>query len=302
MRDKIIDLSKIINLIGHSIYHPDIDKILGQLDIAIKDKLTVGRYDSLKSTTFGTTLTFWYKEFYEEQIRPAQSIFKSKEEHEVLLYELTFQQIDKQDYILPFGLLFGDSAENVISKLGQKPFSKSKNFDGQSTWTFYTDLFEIMPVFDINMKLDWLRIWGIKSHNKKKIEFKNSLTLQNANINQDKVRELLELKNQKPTRRWTKCFHEGDINFNEHCIYESEQLLDKFIDDLVDTSKTKKASAIYSKVKNVVSGLNKLNKKYDGFIETLERDELVDFISKGTMLTGFKISESIDITEEMRQW
>lgn len=302
MRDKVIDLSKIIELIGHSIYHPDIDKIFRQLNIVIKDKSTIGRYDSLKSTTYGTTLTFWYKEFYEKQIRPAQSIFKSKEEHEVLLYELTFQQIDMQGYILPFGLLFGDSTETVVGKLGQKPFSKSKNFDGQSTWTFYTELFEIMPVFDQDMKLDWLRIWGIQSHDKKKIEFKNSLTLQNKNINQDRLWDLLELKNQKPTIRWTNCLQEGDVNFNEVCIKDSEKLLDRFIDELADISKSKKASAIYSKVKNVVNEFNKLSKRHDGFIETLEREELVDFVTKATLLTGFKIDENIDITEEIRQW
>lgn len=302
MRDEIIDLSKTIDLIGHSIYHPDIDKILLQLDIVIKDKSKIGRYDSLKSTTYGTTLTFWYKEFYEKQIRPSQSVFKSKDEHEVLLYELTFQQIDKQNCILPFGLLFGDSTEKVTSKLGQKPFSKSKNMDNQNTWTFYTDLFEVMPVFDRDLKLEWLRIWGIKSSDKKKIEFKNNLTLQDKNINQDRLGDLLELKNQKPTIRWTKSLSEGDTNFTDLCIKESEQLINSFIDELVDASKNKKAQAIYTRMKNVVNGFNKLNKRHDGFIETLEREELVDFITKATMLTGFKIDENIDITEEIRQW
>ena len=34
----------------------------------------------------------------------------------------------------------------------------------------------------------------------------------------------------------------------------------------------------------------------------MEREELVDFIEKATKLTGFKIEDGIDITEDWRAW
>lgn len=297
-----MDTTKLIDLIGNSIYHPAIDKAFKDFDVEVIDKSKVDKYYSLKSTTYGITFTFWFKEFYEKQIRKPQSEFKPKGEHEVLLYEMTFTQAKNKNFIMPFGLNFGDTAETVISKIGKKPFSKSKNLDEQRTWTFYNDLFEIMPVFDNSLRLSWLRIFGLDIADKKKIEFKNNLKLQDKNINQKNIEELLSLKLGKPTANWLKRMHDGDSLFNETNIRESADLLDNFINNLVDATKTKKASTVYSKIKNVVSGFNKLNKKNNGFVETMEREELADFIERASKLTGFVIDEGVDITEETRQW
>jgi len=302
MAEKITDASHIIDLIGHSIFHPDIDKLLMQFDAVINDKSKLRRYDIVKSKTFGITFAFWYKGFYEKAIRPAKSIFKLKDEHEVILYELTFRQLNKEEYVMPFGLLFGDTGEVVIGKLGQKPFTKGRNSEDEATWIFYNDYFKIMTVFDKNLKLDWLRIWGLDINDKKKIEFKNNLKAQNKNINGTKIQELITLKDNKPTGHWAKRLSEGDLTFNELNIKESSEILDKFIDDLVEAIKSRKASSIYSKTKNAVVNFNKLNKKHKGFIDTLEREELVDFIQEATKLTGLTIDENVDITEDVRQW
>jgi len=300
--DNPLDAAKLLDLVGHSIYHPDIDKALREFNVKVTDKSKLSRYDSLKSKTYGVTFTFWYKEFYEQQIRKPQSIFKPKDVDEVLLYELTFSQAKNINFILPYGLNFNDTSEVVSNKLGQKPFSKSKNYVGQFIWTFYNDLFEIMSAFDDDKQLCWLRIIGLNNYDKKKIEFKNNLKAQNRNINQNKIENLKLLKKEKPTKNWTKRMIEGDSMFNKNCINESEELLDSFIDDLIEATKSKNASKVFSKVKKVIVSFNKLNKKYNSFIETMEREELAEFIEQATQLTGFVIYEGVDITEDIREW
>jgi hypothetical protein len=300
--NKTLDGSMLLKLFGHSIYHPEIDKALKDFNIVVTDKVKLERYVTLESMTSGVIFGFWFKEFYELQIRKAQSILRPKDEIEVLLYEMTFRPIKGVNLILPFGLTFGNSAQEVISKLGQKPFSKSKNLDNQNTWTFYTDRFEIMPVFDNDLRLIWLRVWDLSLSDKEKIEFKNNLKAQNKNVNQNKIDELLSLKKVKPTDNWLIRMNEGDSIFSISNISEAAELLDNFIDSLIESTKTKKASSVFSKVKNTVMSFNKLNNKHNGFIETLEREELVDFIEQGTKLTGLVIEPGVDITEDYRQW
>ncbi len=52
--------------------------------------------------------------------------------------------------------------------------------------------------------------------------------------------------------------------------------------------------------KEVVIGLNELNEQFDYFIETLEREELCEFIIKAANAADLETEE--DITEEWREW
>lgn len=40
----------------------------------------------------------------------------------------------------------------------------------------------------------------------------------------------------------------------------------------------------------------------DNFIETMEREELAEFIEKAARLAGLEIEDGYDITEEWREW
>lgn len=297
-----METNSILDLFGHSIYHPDLDKALNDFDAICKDKSKLERYDSIKSKSTGVTFTFWFKEFYDYSVETPKSTFRPENEDEVLLYEMTFTNKRGSNIIWPFGLNYCDHSDTVTNKIGVKPFSKGKNYDNEHTWTYYNDKFEIMPVFDDKLNLMWLRICALKKSDKKKIELKENLKQQNKNISIAQIDKIRELKKSKPTSNWRHRLNEGDSIFNDSNILESETILDSFIDNLAIATKSKKASSIYSTAKKVTESFNKANQKHNDFIDTMEREELVDFIENAIKLTGFKIENGVDITEDWRQW
>lgn len=297
-----METNHILDLFGHSIYHPDLDETLKDFDAICKDKSKLERYDSIKSKWTGITFTFWFKEFYDQMIDTPKSIYRPANEDEVLLYEMTFAKKEGGSIIWPFGLNFGDNSETVTNKIGYKPFSKSKNYYNEHTWTYYNDKFEIMPVFDDKLNLMWLRIWALKKSDKKKIELKENLKQQNKNISIAQIDKIIELKKSKPTSNWRHRLNEGDSIFNDSNILESETILDSFINNLAIATKSRKASSIYTTAKKVTESFNKVIQKHNDFIDTMEREELVEFIENAIKLTGFKIDSGVDITEDWRQW
>lgn len=54
------------------------------------------------------------------------------------------------------------------------------------------------------------------------------------------------------------------------------------------------------KVVKVVVNINELNDEYDYFIETMEREDLHEFIDTAARIAGLASEE--DITEEWREW
>lgn len=105
-----------------------------------------------------------------------------------------------------------------------------------------------------------------------------------------------------PTLKWKQRMDDGDGAFNKKNISDTESALDAFIENLVAATEQQKANAVYAAVKKVVSNLNKLNEKHDSFIETTEREELVEYIHSAVRLTGFAIDKETDLTEEWREW
>lgn len=294
----------LLGLFGHSIYHPEIDQALTQFDAYCKDKSLLGRYDSIKSNSTGLTFTFWYKEFYRYSIGIPKSIYRSEDIEEVVLYEMTFNKVEAVDIVWPFDLVFGDHSSVVTAKICSKPFSKSKNYDDEPTWIYFNDEFEIMPVFDKSSHLLWLRIWSLKKSDRAKVKLKENLKQQNKNISNAQVEKLISLKQNKPTIKWKQRLDDGDFNFSVQNVSDSDKLLDAYIDDLVQISKggANAASKVYSAAKKVVKLFNKANQTHQNFIETLEREELVEFIVDAVRLTGFKVESDVDITEDWRQW
>ncbi|WP_214834211.1 hypothetical protein ACNOIU_01590 [Exiguobacterium mexicanum] len=57
---------------------------------------------------------------------------------------------------------------------------------------------------------------------------------------------------------------------------------------------------VLTAVRDVVLRLNEIDEGHDHFIETVEREELYDFIQAGAVLAGYETTE--DVTEEWREW
>ena len=113
---------------------------------------------------------------------------------------------------------------------------------------------------------------------------------------------LQELRNKKPTETWKGYMEEDEEEglFTEENIAETEQVLDIYIDKLILLGSNPSEDEIMSCVEKVVIGLNDLNEKYDYYIETMEREDLCEFIIKAAQVAGLETDE--DITEEWRDF
>lgn len=111
---------------------------------------------------------------------------------------------------------------------------------------------------------------------------------------------LKELRNKKPTEIWKDDMEEDDDLFTEENITESEEALDDFIDELISLGDNANEKDIMDCVKKVVIKFNDFNEKYDYYIETMEREDLCEFIIKAAQIAGLETDE--DITEEWREF
>ncbi|PKH09753.1 hypothetical protein [Planomicrobium sp. MB-3u-38] len=91
----------------------------------------------------------------------------------------------------------------------------------------------------------------------------------------------------------------GDDQFTEENLRATDNVLHDYMDGL-SRLQAPTEKKIIKKVKETVLRLNELNEKYDFFIETLEREELYDFIMEKAQQAGLETNE--DITEEWREW
>nr|WP_254178232.1 MULTISPECIES: hypothetical protein [unclassified Planococcus (in: firmicutes)] len=102
-----------------------------------------------------------------------------------------------------------------------------------------------------------------------------------------------------PTQEWRIRMDDGDDQFTEENLTATETVLSSYMDGL-SRLQNPNENLIVQEVKKVVLHLNILNKEYDFFIETLEREELQEFILGKAQQIGLETEE--DITEEWREW
>lgn len=102
-----------------------------------------------------------------------------------------------------------------------------------------------------------------------------------------------------PTALWRERMEEGDDLFTEEALVASEKALKQFVADLKSLD-TPTEQRILEKVEEVVLEFNRLNEEYDYFIETMEREELYEFIDEKARAAG--LEPDGDITEEWREW
>jgi hypothetical protein len=112
--------------------------------------------------------------------------------------------------------------------------------------------------------------------------------------------KLEDLRLEFPTRLWRERMIEFDDQFNEECIKDSERLLNQYVNELIQVANQEKK--IMDAVRKVVVRFNDINDLHDYFIETMEREELYEFIDEAARLAGLKVVDDEDITEEWREW
>lgn len=94
----------------------------------------------------------------------------------------------------------------------------------------------------------------------------------------------------------------GDDLFTPERLELCDKLIDKYINELTLIQGNPDQEKIMTFVEEIVVSFNHLNEENDYFIETMEREELAEFIDKAAKLAGLEVEEGKDITEEWREW
>nr|WP_321248322.1 hypothetical protein [uncultured Psychroserpens sp.] len=300
----------ILSIVGQPLQSPLVSKILQEFDIKLRKKTFY--YDD------GDTLESegWYNTLTDLTID-----FEHNTKGDKIVNEITIDPIDgKLSVALPYGLQLKDTAETIITKLDKKPKSKEKSImiskspeDYQYTWWFEKDHQRILTALNGRHELLWIRIKSFSQHELQILELKKDLKLQKDNINLSV--NFYEVLKKSPCLRWIDSLKENekfrksksedyieDFWFTEPIIESTEALITEYFEKLTKACSKRNGIQIYNVVKWFVKNLNTLNNRNNGFIETLERDELGVFIDQTIKLTGLKIKNDIDITEEWREW
>lgn len=293
----------IINLFGYSEFSPEVKAIFPKLHIPVDRPEMSICWRTFQSEKWDVALTFRAKNNYNCDYGPVMKEY-TNENDESFLEEIIFGGTGrgiKYPDDLPFNLIFGDSPELVQQKISIKK-SESRPASYGSYMVFNLEDYWLLTAFDFDKKLIWLRIKIHEQSFKRKRDLTKSLRLQNKNLSISNFHELQLLKKISPAVAWRIRMKDGDDNLTAKNIEESEKLLSAFLDKLLVATEQKNARSIFVAAKKVTQGFNKLNDRYNNFIETLEREELVDYIHKAIRMTGFKIEPEIDFTEEWREW
>ena len=102
----------------------------------------------------------------------------------------------------------------------------------------------------------------------------------------------------KPTIYWREQFDEGSEFFTDVAIRESDKILDRYIAAL---NLANSDTDIWKAIEKVVTAFDQLNVAHDYFIETMEREDLAEYIQKAAEAAGLFYEG--DVTEEWRmEW
>jgi hypothetical protein len=298
-----MDLSGIIDLFGYSVYSPQIASLLKTCDAPFDGKRRIGRYGSIDSQSLGVSLWFWWKGYYRGQIAEPMATVEPDDSGETVLYEVRLKPEGLAGATLPFGLAFPATPESVTDAMGRKPFSKTKNFLKEPVWTYYEDRFELLVIFNGDgLEVRCFKIVAMKRKEREKIELLDNLKEQKKNILPDRVPDIEALGDQFPTVAWESRRMSGDAQITPEAIEASRQIFEAFIAGVSKATKTRNAKSIYTAVTKATKAFNKVARQHAGFIETMEREEIVDFFTRTVRLTGFQLDPSFDLTEEYRSW
>lgn len=103
-----------------------------------------------------------------------------------------------------------------------------------------------------------------------------------------------------PTLNWRERMDDGDDMFTIANISAADKALHHYLGKIQGLNENVSQKNLLDCVKEIVLKFNQLNEQYDYFIETTEREELVEYIVSVAELAGLKTKD--DVTEEWREW
>jgi len=102
----------------------------------------------------------------------------------------------------------------------------------------------------------------------------------------------------RPTIYWTEQLNDGSEFFTKEGILESDKLLDAYLEAL---TLAKEESEVWRAIEKVVKAFDQLNVEHNYFIETMEREDLAEYIQKAAEAAGLFYDG--DVTEKWRdEW
>lgn len=110
--------------------------------------------------------------------------------------------------------------------------------------------------------------------------------------------EVEQLWANRPTLMWEDRMNEGDDVYTVELIFAVDAALRRYMTALLHADGAE--GNVLAAVRDVVLRLNEIDEEHDHFIETVEREELYDFIQTGAVQAGYETTE--DVTEEWREW
>jgi hypothetical protein len=165
---------------------------------------------------------------------------------------------------------------------------------------FLVEEFKVEVFFNNEKIFYGVTITKIASSDIAHINFYASLKTQKQNIINDFSNIKQALQSTNPVVDWKIRRSEGDKLFTNENLAASEKVIFTFIEELESAVKTKSTTAILKAVKTITKQFNKLNKTYQSFIETTEREELVLYINDVVKKVGLILQDGFDITWEWR--
>ena len=229
----------------------------------------------------------------------------NKEKDQLILHQITIDSENApdgkiSDINLPFGLNIGDDKTTIVQKIGKK-LTRKEVSDYGSTYDVLFEEFRLLVVLNPKEQLRRLILFKLELYEKERIRLKAFLKSQNKNIDPNRIPEIQAFLSEIPIPEWRQRMAEGDDMFSEESITAVETALTEYVQTLCEAVQKKNATTVYNSMGKLVKNLNKINNKY-GLIETMEREELCEWMNIIIRKTGLELEDNVDITDEYREW
>ncbi len=228
--------------------------------------------------------------------------YNDKNNDELILTKIRFNDLQKFNkkcplIELPYKLKYGAVEKEVKSAISVKPYESSNIYGGGKFQIFDCGLFQTWVEYNIKGLLIKLDFYYFETVQKQKLVLKKNIAFQKKNIKPENQTNVKLFINKIP-----EMYDSRLVSKNSTAVKNLEIELNRFVKSVTDYTSKRNSKGIYNEISKVVKSINSIHFKNVGFIETMEREILCDFINSVIKSTGFQIGDNIDITEDNREW